>query len=71
MLIRLILKLLLGEAKRPSRNTPSPQLKSASVSKSGNYTVEKQTTETKIIRGTCHVIDGDTIVIGKQTIDRA
>lgn len=66
--MRFILKLLFREAKRSVRTTSIPPLKSTNVSNAGVDRVESETTETKIIRGTCHVIDGDTIVIGKQKI---
>ena len=41
------------------------------ISKNKTSSFETQTVEREIIKGECHIIDGDTIVIGKQHISFA
>ena len=38
------------------------------ITKNNTQSVETQTVEQEVIRDKCHVIDGDTLVIGKQHI---
>lgn len=67
-MIGLIRRLFVREVKKSLRSNSLKQRTTTVVQETIVVSEIAKTKEQEIIRGTCHVIDGDTIVIGKQKI---